>query len=52
MLNSARNRVETLPQVPVQALLSAGTLFGFAWLLLQNKIHPFVIYLLQVYLTF
>lgn len=52
MLDSTRNRVEALPRVPAQVLLSAGTLTGFSWLLLQDKIHPFVIYLLQVYLTF
>ena len=52
MLDSARNRVEALPKIPVNVLLSAGTLASFAWLLLQNRIHPAVIYLLQVYLTF
>jgi hypothetical protein len=52
MLQSARRRVQELPQVPTQAVLSVGTLASFAWLLLHNKIHPVVIYLLQVYLTF
>ncbi len=60
MLESARNRdvaiskvpAQVLAQLPVQVLLSAGTLLSFAWLLLQNKIHPIVVYLLQVYLTF
>ena len=52
MLESARNRIEALPRVPVQILLSAGTITSFAWLLLQNRIHPALIYLLQVYLTF
>ena len=52
MLDSARNRVEALPRVPVQVILSAGTLTSFAWLLLLDRIHPVVIYLLEVYLTF
>ncbi len=60
MLESARNRdvaiskvpAEVLAKLPVEVLLSAGTLLSFAWLLLQNKIHPIVVYLLQVYLTF
>jgi hypothetical protein len=52
MLDSVRNRVEALPGIPVQVLLSAGTLTSFAWLLLQNRIHPIVIYLLEVYLMF
>ncbi len=56
MLESARNRDVAISKVPaqmsVQVLLSAGTLLSFAWLLLQNKIHPVVVYLLQIYLTF
>ncbi|MEM7583585.1 MAG: hypothetical protein AAF560_09420 [Acidobacteriota bacterium] len=60
MLESLRNRdvaiseipAQALSQAPVQVLGSAGTLVSFAWLLLHNKIHPFVVYLLQVYLTF
>ena len=52
MLESARNRVVALPQVPTKLILSAGTLASFGWLLIQNKIHPVVVYLLQLYLTF
>lgn len=52
MLDSTRNRVEALPRVPAHLLLSVGTLASFAWLLVQGGIHPFAIYLLQVYLTF
>ena len=52
MLNSASTRTEALPKIPVNLLLSAGTLSSFAWLLLQDRIHPAVMYLLQVYLTF
>ena len=52
MLQSVRTRVAEIPRVPVQLLISAGTLTSFAWLLLQNKVHPIFVYLLQVYLTF
>lgn len=52
MLESARNHVAALPRVPAQVLLSVGTLASFGWLLLSNKIHPIVVYVLQVYLTF
>jgi hypothetical protein len=52
MLQSARNVVVELPRIPTQLLLSVGTLTSFGWLLLQNKLHPMVIYLLQIYLTF
>ena len=52
MLEFARNRVDALPKVPAQVWFSVGTLTSFAWLLLQDKIHPLVVYLLQTYLTF
>ena len=58
MLESTRNRdvaISKAPaqsRVPAQVVFSAGTLLSFGWLLLQNKIHPIVVYLLQVYLTF
>ena len=52
MLDSVRSRVLATPRISVQALLSTGALASFAWLLLQNKIHPIFVYLLQVYLTF
>lgn len=52
MLDSARNRVEALPRVPAHLLFSVGTLASFSWLLLQSRIPPVLIYLLQVYLTF
>lgn len=52
MLESTRSRVLSLPRSSSQWLLSVGTLGSFTWLLVQDKIHPIVIYLLQVYLTF
>ena len=52
MLESAHSVDEALPRAPLQTLLSVGTLTSFGWLLLQNKIHPVLVYLLQVYLTF
>ena len=52
MLQSVRSRAADIPRLPAQMLISAGTLTSFGWLLLQNKIHPIFVYLLQVYLTF
>jgi hypothetical protein len=52
MLESTRKNVVALPNVSVQVLLSVGTISSFVWLLAQDHIPPFVIYLLQVYLTF
>lgn len=42
----------TVPHVPVRALASTGVLGGFVWLLAQDLIHPLVVYLLELYLTF
>jgi len=52
MIESTRKVVVALPKVPAHVVFSAGTVVSFAWLLMQNKIHPIVIYLLEVYLTF
>lgn len=52
MLESVRRREVAVTRVPAQVLLSTATLASFVWLLLQNKIHPIVVYLLQIYLTF
>ena len=53
MLDSARKFVAVAaPQVPVKALLSVASVGSFAWLLAQDRIHPFVVYLLQLYLAF
>ncbi len=52
MLESARRNIATLPKVPAQVLLSAGTMVSFAWLLANNRIHPILVYVLQIYLTF
>ena len=39
-------------RIPTEPLLAAGTLAGFGWLLLQDRIHPLAVYLLQLYLAF
>jgi hypothetical protein len=62
MLRSLRHRAETLPRFSAaalpsggqltQILLTVGTLSSFGWLLLQNRIHPIVVFLLEIYLTF
>lgn len=51
MLDSARRSL-VIPRVPAQALLSAGTVASFTWLLAQDAIEPMLLYLLQLYLTF
>jgi len=51
MLESVRKSV-AMPAVPAKALFSVGALGSFSWLLAHDLIHPLVIYLLQIYLTF
>lgn len=50
MIDSLRKTI-SIPEIPVLALLSTGIIFGFFFLLLQNQIHPVVIYFLQLYLS-
>lgn len=52
MLESVRKHAVALPKVPTLSWLTVGTVGSFAWLLLQDQIHPVVVYALQVYLTF
>lgn len=52
MLESARKYIGALPTVPAHVLLSAGTIASFGWLLLEDRVHPIFIYVLQIYLTF
>jgi hypothetical protein len=41
-----------LPRLPVWAAASAGVAGSFVWLLAHDLIHPLVVYLLELYLTF
>lgn len=53
MLLSARKLVAVaVPRVAVKLSFSVASLAGFAWLLVQDRIHPVVVYLLQLYLAF
>jgi hypothetical protein len=51
MLESIRAAV-AVPRLPAQALLSVGTVVSFGWLLANDLIHPVVIYLFELYLSF
>lgn len=52
MLDSLRQHTEVVPRISAQAALSAATLTSFVWLLAQNRIHPIMVFLLEIYLTF
>jgi hypothetical protein len=51
MLESVR-KIAAVPEVPVRVLVSVGTIASFGWLLVQDRIHPIVVYCLQLYLAF
>ena len=51
MLESIRKAVITMPDVPVQALLSVGAVASFGWLLLEDRVHPLLVYCLELYLS-
>lgn len=48
----AIRKVISLPQLPVQAIITGLTVSAFVWLLAQGAIQPLAIYLLQLYLSF
>lgn len=50
MLKSAK-RVLELPSVPVEWVFSTVAVGGFLGLLLQDRVHPAIIYLLQLFLS-
>jgi hypothetical protein len=53
MIESIRKvKVAALPAVPAPALFSAVAIGSFAWLLLHDRVHPLVVYCLQLYLSF
>jgi hypothetical protein len=42
----------SVPHLPVRIMASAGVVSSFVWLLAHDMIHPLVIYLMELYLTF
>ncbi|MDX1632498.1 MAG: hypothetical protein R3234_11585 [Thermoanaerobaculia bacterium] len=51
ILDFVRQRVVASERMQ-QAVLALATLGSFSWLLVQDQIHPLVVYLLQLYLAF
>lgn len=41
-----------VPRLPVRVAASAGVVGSFVWLLAHDVVHPLVVYLLELYLTF
>lgn len=42
----------SIPHVPVRIAASAGVVGSFTWLLGHDLVHPLVVFLLELYLTF
>lgn len=51
MLESLRKAV-VIPSAPAWPWVSTASVAAFGWLLAQDLIHPVVVFLLQLYLTF
>lgn len=51
MLGTVRNQL-ALPQIPVRPLAAVGVVGSFVWLLAHDLIHPVVVVLVELYLTF
>jgi hypothetical protein len=51
MMETIRRSV-ALPRLRVDYLATATTTLAFAWLLINDHIHPLAVYLLQLYLAF
>ena len=51
MLESIR-RVSTFPRLSSFYVLAPGIVATFLWLLANDQIHPFAIYVAQLYLLF
>lgn len=39
-------------RIALERLAGAGTLAAFAWLLFDDRVHPLLVYLIQLYLSF
>lgn len=51
MLATLRKHL-TLVHLPVRPMASAGVVASFGWLLAHDLVHPLVVFLLELYLTF
>ena len=52
MYSTIRKAIAPSLALPIEWIVSVGTLFAFLWLLAQGYIQPIAIYLLELYLTF
>jgi hypothetical protein len=45
-------RSAALPAVPVRFLVQGAVIASFLWLLVENQVHPLIVYGMQLYLSF
>jgi len=50
MLQAVARQIAEL-RIPLDRLVGAGVVASFFWLLLRDRIHPVVVYALELYLT-
>jgi hypothetical protein len=50
MLQAAARHLASV-RVPLDRLVGAGVVASFLWLLFQDRIHPVVVHVLELYLT-
>lgn len=51
MLDLLRKAQPAVSPISTDAVISVGTVSAFLWLLTQGFVHPFAIYLLELYLA-
>ena len=51
MIRTARRTFSLAASIPLEWVYSAVVVFGFLALLLQDQVHPVMIYLLRMYLS-
>lgn len=52
MFASIAKPVATLRAVPFEKALGVASVVSFLWLLAQDRVHPLMVYLIELYLAF
>jgi len=52
MFASLAKPVASLRALPVEKALGAASVVSFFWLLAQDRVHPLMVYLVELYLAF
>jgi hypothetical protein len=52
MFASVAKPVTSLRALPIDKVLGAASVVSFLWLLAQDRVHPLMVYLIELYLAF